>query len=43
MLGCPDGLFGFLDGGQMELLRLLYNDQKGFLGLWIGFRIDTEY
>ena len=43
MLGCgPDGPLGPLNGGQMELLKLLDKGQKGFLGLWIGARIATE-
>ena len=43
MLGChPGGPFGPLDGGQMELLRLLDKGQKGFLGLGVRARIATE-
>ena len=40
--GGPDGPLGPLNGGQMELLKLLDKGQKGFLGLWVGARIATE-
>ena len=43
MLGCgPDGPLGPLDGGQMGLLRLLDNGQKGILSFWTRARIARK-